>query len=219
MFAKADTPARLAALLLFALAGLQASAQGSLKAFSARLSESRVSFSYSYSLKGGRLPLSGSGSVLAQDACFALEGDGLKTVSDGKSVWSLDEQAKELVIESLGEGAFSASPALILLNLERTFRQLSTRKSAFAAQSCEELVLRPSGEEPLTVAGAAVRSLRLYLTAGGGKLLGARISLEDGSELTVNVKAMKFLPRGSDLSPFRLDASALGSAYVITDLR
>lgn len=76
----------------------------------------RVSFHYTYSLsqKGKPFVEVTDGEVTVQDNSYSLEGLGLKVVSDGVTRWSLDESAREAVVETVEEGDLFTNPALFI---------------------------------------------------------------------------------------------------------
>ncbi len=74
-----------------------------------------MSFSYDY-VTNGTVPLKGEGKVVVQDASFILLGDGLDVRCDGKSVWTMDSVAKEVVVDAVGSDCsdYVEYPALLL---------------------------------------------------------------------------------------------------------
>ena len=76
----------------------------------------RVSFDYSYllSLKGEEMHEVTSGKMVVEDNCFNLSGLGLIVLSDGKSRWTIDNEAKEVLVEEVDEDDVITNPALII---------------------------------------------------------------------------------------------------------
>ena len=101
--------------------------------FITRVSQSCVSFDYSYTLKKDRTNLNGSGSVKVQGDSFLLKGDGLEVWCDGKTRWVIDRVAEEAVIEpvDLSETDFAANPALLLTVVDKAFDEVSDATSKF----------------------------------------------------------------------------------------
>ena len=80
------------------LTGFAAFAQESIPLLDKALGH-RVSFDYSYrlSLKGADMYEVTSGKMVVEDNCFNLTGLGLSMLSDGKTRWTLDNEAKEVL--------------------------------------------------------------------------------------------------------------------------
>lgn len=76
----------------------------------------RVTFDYSYqlSLKGEDMHEVTSGKMIVEDNCFNLTGLGLSIVSDGESRWTVDNEAKEVLIEEVDEDDVITNPVLII---------------------------------------------------------------------------------------------------------
>ena len=58
----------------------------------------RIELNYSYKMRGD-VPVQGSGKAIIQFPCFKTEGNGLRIISDGKTRWTMDLEAKEVYIE------------------------------------------------------------------------------------------------------------------------
>ena len=76
----------------------------------------RVRFHYTYSLsrQGGSFERITDGAVTVQGNCYVLEGLGLKVISDGSTRWTMDPDAKELVIEKVEQEDLFTNPALFI---------------------------------------------------------------------------------------------------------
>lgn len=81
----------------------------------------RVSFHYTYSLsqKGADFREVTDGDVVVEGNAYTMEGLGLKVVSDGTTRWTLDAEAKELVVETVEKEDLFTNPALFIT----TYRQ------------------------------------------------------------------------------------------------
>jgi hypothetical protein len=76
----------------------------------------RVRFHYTYSLsqKGAPFRDITDGEVTLEDNAYIMEGLGLKVISNGSTRWSLDQAAKELVIETVEKEDLFTNPALFI---------------------------------------------------------------------------------------------------------
>ena len=76
----------------------------------------RVRFHYTYSLSQEGAPFRDitDGQVFLEGNAYVMEGLGLKVISDGNTRWSLDEGARELVIERVEKEDLFTNPALFI---------------------------------------------------------------------------------------------------------
>ena len=82
---------------------LSASAQQkdpAVSSFFKKLESSRVELDYSFSSTGDRLPVSGSGKMTAQGNSFLIQGDGVTLYCNGKTLVTVDDSSKEVVVEN-----------------------------------------------------------------------------------------------------------------------
>ena len=101
----------LAAILL----SLSAFAQGSIPILD-RVPDHRVLFHYTYSLSQGGKPMTQitDGDVIVEDHAYRLSGLGLEVRSDGKTRWSMDREAEEVLIETVAKDDLFTNPALFI---------------------------------------------------------------------------------------------------------
>ena len=101
----------LAAILL----SLSAFAQGSIPILD-RVPDHRVLFHYTYSLSQGGKPMTQitDGDVIVEDNAYRLSGLGLEVRSDGKTRWSMDREAEEVLIETVAKDDLFTNPALFI---------------------------------------------------------------------------------------------------------
>ena len=92
----------------------------------------RVSFDYSYrlSLKGADMYEVTSGKMVVEDNCFNLTGLGLSMLSDGKTRWTVDNEAKEVLIEEVDEDDVITNPALIISSYKGFGNNLKVNSSS-----------------------------------------------------------------------------------------
>ena len=106
---------KLVATLLLTTLALTAMAQGGIPLLD-RVEGHRVQFHYTYSLsqKGSPYKEITDGDVTVEGNAYVLEGLGLKVVSNGCTRWSIDEEAKEMVIETVEKENLFTNPALFI---------------------------------------------------------------------------------------------------------
>ena len=102
-------------LMLCLLALVSARAQANIPLLD-KVAGQRVSFHYTYSLsqKGQSFREITDGNVTVEDNAYSLEGLGIKVISDGETRWSLDDAAREVLVETVEEGDLFTNPALFI---------------------------------------------------------------------------------------------------------
>lgn len=102
-------------LAVLLLCGLGAKAQGGIPLLD-KVEGRRVTFHYTYSLsqKGSAFNSVTDGDVCVEGNAYTLEGLGLKVVSDGSLRWTLDQEAKEAVVETVQKEDLFTNPALFI---------------------------------------------------------------------------------------------------------
>lgn len=76
----------------------------------------RVQCRYTYSLSKDGAPFSEvtAGNLEVEDNAFRLDALGLRIVSDGTTRWTLDEEAREAVVETVQKEDITVNPALLI---------------------------------------------------------------------------------------------------------
>ena len=106
---------KLISLIVCGMCCLGAWAQGSIPLLD-KVQGHRVTFHYTYSLakNGADFSPVTDGDVTLEGNAYILEGLGLEVVSNGSTRWSLDREAKELVIETVEKEDLFTNPALFV---------------------------------------------------------------------------------------------------------
>ena len=106
---------RFVATLLLTTLALTALAQGVIPLLD-KVEGKRVQFHYTYSLsqKGAAFKDITDGDVTVEGNAYVLEGLGLRVVSNGSTRWSLDDEAREVVIEKVEKENLFTNPALFI---------------------------------------------------------------------------------------------------------
>ena len=187
---------------------VSAFADDPVKDFSSRVSGSRVSFSYKYEMNAD-VRVTGRGNAIVQGDSFKVDVDGMEMISDGKTRWTVDSEAKEIVIEKVEGTDFVDNPILIVTSFENSFKEISRNREKVQGRDC--LVVDFA---PVDVSGIAT----LAMVFSGNDLVRVVVGLEGGATTIFDVSDMKFLyPENNGM--FSYDLSALDSTWVKTDLR
>ncbi len=172
------------------------------------LGGSHVSFDYKYVMKGGNVSLRGGGSLTVQEACYFIEGDGLKIWCDGSSVWTLDVMEDEVVIESADAvGGFAANPLLTIAHCGDLYLwDADGRSASFGGVPCREFSLIPKAKVEFT-------GVKLYIA--DGVLVGTVMSVGN-STISFTITSYKSSP--ADPSAVFVPET-FSDDCIVTDLR
>ncbi len=112
---------RLVTIFFLSVWALAAFAQGGGISLLDRVEGHRVTFHYTYSLsqQGSAFSPVTDGDVTVEGNAYILEGLGLKVVSNGITRWTVDESAKELLIEKVEQEDLFTNPALFIGSYKR----------------------------------------------------------------------------------------------------
>lgn len=209
-------------------------AQDAVSSLAEKVAGAQVSLEYLYVVeKTGVVNLHGSGHLLMQGASYFVEGDGLKVWCDGSERWTVDEAAKEAVVENTAGNDYLSVPMLMIARLPELFswsskggKTLFNKKTSYdghgvdVAATCYSLLPKGGMKSDFT-------GIDIYFDSASA-LLGAGIRLKDGSEIFFTVLSMSFVPvadlcadgtSSPDISSFSISASSFDPSYIITDLR
>lgn len=210
---------RIIAVLVLVSLGLPAGAKSkTLSGFIDKVSSSLVTFDYSFSMQTGKSKMKGSGTVKVQDNAFFMEGNGLEVWCDGKTRWTVDRMAEEALIESVDDSydSYATNPALMITSVDEAFSETAFGSATWQGKAVDASTLEPLNKGKYSM---DIAKLRLFFAKGTTNLVGAEVTLNDGSVSEFNVTGLKFLEKGKEKESFRFDEKTLGSSYVITDLR
>lgn len=93
-------------------------------------------YTYSVSKDGGDFSEVTKGSLEVEDNAFRLDALGLRIISDGNTRWTLDDEAREAVVETVDKEDVTANPALLISHY---------------ANYAQDLVVNASGKDFLDV--------------------------------------------------------------------
>lgn len=181
-----------------------------LSAFSAKASDSLVSFHYAYTMPRGGTLIKGSGDIRLQGEKYIMEGDGLEVYCDGVSRWTLDRQSEEMIIESVLSGDHLSNPASLLGKVDLLFPGRKLTTGQFHGRKAAVATLTPAP------GSSSVTELKVYFD--GETPCGMVLTLSDGSMTTIEISSLRFLPKLPE-DEFSFDEKTLGGGWISTDLR
>ena len=207
-----------ATVALFALPTVSFAKSKTLDAFVSKVSASLVSFDYSFTMPTKKAKMTWNGNVTVQGNSFIVDANGLEIWCDGDTRWTIDRVSEEALIESVDDSydSYATNPALMIVSVDDAFNEVSFGNSKFGGKVVDTSVLSPvrKGKGSMDIAG-----LKLYFKSGTTTLVGAEVTLNDGSVSDFTVTNLRFEEAGKSKEPFRFNEKALDSSYVITDLR
>lgn len=180
------------------------------------MKSSEITFSYTYDVSGMKVGMKGQGSVILQGESFILEVDGLEIRCDGKTRWTIDRGAEELVIEHYDSHSadLAANPALLLHNVSDLFEVSSQSVAEYSGKKATKVVLVPKSYPGL-------RGVTLYFRYGTDEsdiLIGASVESSDSVVTDFSIVDFAYGPR-KDAGRFTFDVESLGREWIVTDLR
>lgn len=209
----------IATVLALFVSPLASSAKSkTLESFVGKVSSSLVSFDYSFTMPSKKAKMTGSGNVKVQGSSFVVDGNGLEIWCDGKTRWTIDRISEEALVESVDDSfdSYATNPALMISSVDAAFAETSFGASKFGGRAVDASVLSPlsKGKGSMDIA-----SLKLFFKSGTTVLVGAEVTLNDGSVSDFTISNLRFEETVKSKEPFRFNEKTLDSSYVVTDLR
>lgn len=166
---------------------------------------------YDYTLSLSGVKTVGTGTLIAQDNVYSMDGNGLKIKCDGTSVYVMDSEAKEVVVEGLSEGpdVYLSNPVLLLTQMNDIFDVSSASTNA---GGCVYSL------KPRTDCGIVSGSVQMNLSEGRPVLSLGEFVLSGGERLDIKIKSMTYIQK-KPLTFYAFDLSGLDSSWIVTDLR
>ena len=189
------------------LCALPAKADRVLDAFSAKAASSTVEFNYSFAVKSESIPFTGDGKASVCGEGFHVKGNGLDIWCDGKNRWTVDTDAKEVIVEKVSgaDDSYSVNPALFITNVS-AFKELSSGDAAFRGKTYHCVALSPKVQ-------SSISEVKLFFT--GNDLKSASVKLKDGTVTEFVISGLVFSDKRSS---YTFDQKSLGSSWIVTDL-
>lgn len=194
------------ASMLALLAAVPAKADKVLDAFSAKASASCVDFSYTFAVKGD-IPLSGNGTGTVKGGSFHVSGNGIDIWCDGRNRWTVDKDAREVIVESVdgAEDSYAVNPALFITDLSASFKEVAAGSDVFRGKTYHCVKLAP-------MVSGSITGLKLFFS--GNDLKAAVVTLKDGMVTEFELSGVTF---SDTKKAFTFDVKALDSTWVVTD--
>jgi outer membrane lipoprotein-sorting protein len=212
------TYSRIFLIIALSLASLAADAMSrSLSEFLKMVSDSQVSFEYSFVMNREGAKITGDGSVTLQDDAFRLSGNGLEMWCDGSTSWTVDRSAEEILIQPVEDSGddYASNPALLVTSVDKNFIELSGGESKFNGKVVNVSILSPREEFK---SSSDISQMKLFFRTSTSDLIGLEVRMEDGSVCTFTISNFKTEEKISSKAEFRFNEN-IPSDYVVTDLR
>lgn len=202
----------ISALVLCGLC-IAAAAQGtsSLEQLCAKMSSKASNLSYSYTLGMSGVKTVGEGTLTTQDTSYLMKASGISIYCNGSTLWVVDQTGKEILIDSVAQGAdaYLSNPLLLLANLNKIFSIGAPTKSG----NTQTYKLSPK-----QACGIASGTVVINVADSNPVFTSGSFKTTDGGELDVKIKSMTFSEK-KPLTYYVLDLSRFDSSWMITDLR
>lgn len=170
----------------------------------------------SYVIEMYSTDLQGEGIVSFQDNAYRLSADGLEVYCDGRDIWMLDYNAKEVIIEPLNDSDadFIRNPATLFLGLKDNFKVADISEGSHSrGDGVKDIVytLVPEVE-------CGIDECQIQIKKNGDLYYGSFLMLDRQTDIVrVLVRSITRSPK-KDLSYFRPKQS-FDSSWIVTDLR
>ena len=198
-------------LILLAAQALKAQENTPLARFYDNLLSSCVEFDMSYSIRMSGVKLDGKGVLELQGDSWILVGNGMEIRCDGKTLWTVDPESKEVVVDSLSDditAGIITNPAVMLINL----RELFSLREVLPTKEGKSLIytLYPKAE-------SEVSFVNMEILKGDSSLKQLTFSLDDGTSAVVNISSTK----SGKKKPAEYFSRSVNydSSWIVTDLR
>lgn len=198
-------------LILLAAQALKAQENTPLARFYDNLLSSCVEFDMSYSIRMSGVKLDGKGVLELQGDSWILVGNGMEIRCNGKTLWTVDPESKEVVIDSLSDditAGIITNPAVMLINL----RELFSLREVLPTKEGKSLIytLYPKAE-------SEVSFVNMEILKGDSSLKQLTFSMEDGTSAVVNISSTK----SGKKKPAEYFSRSVNydSSWIVTDLR
>lgn len=198
-------------LILLAAQALKAQENTPLARFYDNLLSSCVEFDMSYSIRMSGVKLDGKGVLELQGDSWILVGNGMEIRCNGKTLWTVDPESKEVVIDSLSDditAGIITNPAVMLINM----RELFSLREVLPTKEGKSLIytLYPKAE-------SEVSFVNMEILKGDSSLKQLTFSLEDGTSAVVNISSTK----SGKKKPAEYFSRSVNydSSWIVTDLR
>jgi hypothetical protein len=165
-----------------------------------------IALDCTYSIESDAVPVKGQCEIEFQGTSYKMKGGGLEIFCDGESVWIMDADAMEAIVEPVSDDSFSymSNPALLFRDMDKVF----DLKGASAGGSGMRYSL--SARKPCGVKSAVLDIDK------NAVLQKAEFTMDNDCVIKIDVKSVNALPKkeNSAFAPGKIS-----SDWVVTDLR
>lgn len=196
--------------LLFFEAGRISAQESLLDKVYGKLSSSCAEITYKYISEVSGAKLNGSGVLQVQGDLWHNEGNGLVIWCDGKTVWTADMHAEEVIIDSVADDGNDdlTNPALMFVKMKELF---DLKKIVEGKDGLSRIfILEPKSD-------VGIEYFNVEILMSDATIRAASFALEDGSEVKLTISSMSFLQK-KPVSAFR-PSQTFDSSWIVTDLR
>ena len=198
---------RLIILTALSMVTMQSFAQTPIASLRNMFTSGSVSIEAEYELMVSDAPVCGETTLMVQGDRYHVRGNGLDIYNDGKTVWTVDENAREVIIEQAAyvQQDYMGNPVLLLAKMDEFFKVQSQQ----SVGSRYVYVMD-------SIADCGISQVTLTLSPDG-RIVSGKFSLDDGNVFSVKVSSMKKTEEkpASSFSP----QIKFGSDWIVTDLR
>ncbi len=181
-----------------------------LSSFISEVLSKKSDFDYDYrSVRRGSIPVVGKGHFVAQGSCFYLKDEYLRVYCDTSKVITIDEDAREIVIESknITKDNIYVYPSIFLSNLYDNFKLKDIKN---IGQSIVYQLIPYDDSENIS-------QVDLYFKSS--KLSQINIFFKNKDTLYLNFKNWIFSAKDKNLDRYSLNKKSITKDYFVTDLR
>lgn len=187
-----------------------AQSSGQLDELHDTLSDSYVTLSYMYSAEVTGVPMKGNGNLTIQGNMWLNEMGNIKIICDGASIWTIDDDSKEVIIDSAENGIadFISNPALLFTRMNDYFDIRTVRLSPDGKYRTFILTTREDSN---------MEYFNLEVRTADNSIQKASFALDDGTSVRITVDEMT-VDTKKPVTYFR-PSQAFDSSWIVTDLR
>jgi outer membrane lipoprotein carrier protein len=118
---------------------------------------------------------------------FRLEIPGSTIVSDGKTLWNYNKDAKEVTIKNFNADSDEMNPAKIFTMYETGYKYKYVKEEKAGAVNCHQIDLYPSVKPEKK----KFHTVKLYVDKAKKQMVQMRMMMKDGGQQVYDVKALK----------------------------
>ena len=165
-----------------------------------------IALDCTYSIESDAVPVKGQCEIEFQGTSYKMKGGGLEIFCDGESVWIMDADAMEAIVEPVSDEShiYMSNPSLLFRDMDQMF-SVSGSSSAGSVMRYRLSAQKPCG----------VRTAVLDIDTNA-VLQKAEFTMDNDCVIKIDVKSVAVMPKkeNSAFAPGKIS-----SEWVVTDLR